>query len=82
MGKYHPPLGGLTSQLEDSASPFGSLQLKTTAGYVFEPTPENMRRWQGWWKFANIEQLASFVLITIITIWFMSMYSAALEVSV
>lgn len=67
MGKYHPPLGGLTSHVEE----------KTTAGYVFVPTPENMKRWQGWWKFANLEQLASFVLITLITIGFMSMVAYA-----
>ncbi len=63
MGKYHTPLGGLTSHEVT----------KTTAGYVFEPNPGNMKRWNGWWKFANMEQLASFVAITIITIWFMSM---------
>lgn len=67
MGKYHPPLGGLTSHVSE----------KATAGYVFVPDAANLTRWQRWWKFANAEQLVSFVLITIITIWFMSMVAHA-----
>ena len=30
-------------------------------------------RWRGWWKFANIEQLSTFVLITFLTILFTSL---------
>ena len=30
-------------------------------------------RWRGWWKFANIEQLTTFVLITFLTILFTSL---------
>jgi Mn2+/Fe2+ NRAMP family transporter len=68
MGKYHqPPLGGES----------GHVEAKSTAGYVFVPDTENMKRWNGWWKFANTEQLVSFVAITIITIWFMSMVAHA-----
>jgi hypothetical protein len=36
--------------------------------YIFETTPVNMTRWQSWWKFANVEQVFSFVLVTVITI--------------
>ena len=32
-----------------------------------------MARWKGWWKFANIEQLCTFVLITFLTILFTSL---------
>jgi len=32
-----------------------------------------MARWRGWWRFANIEQLTTFVLITFLTILFTSL---------
>ena len=44
-----------------------------STGYVFEPTADNLRRWRGWWRFANIEQLTTFVLITFLTILFTSL---------
>ena len=36
--------------------------------YIFEPTPANMARWRRWWRFANVEQACSFVLVTVVTI--------------
>jgi hypothetical protein len=42
-------------------------------GYIFEPDQENLSRWRRWWRFANQEQLATFVLITFLSILFMSM---------
>ena len=64
MGAYVPRL----------VSPItGQPEAKPSTGYVFEPTPENMSRWRGWWKFANIEQVFTFVLITFLTILFTSM---------
>jgi len=64
MGKYVPRLvSPITGQPEAAPS----------TGYVFEPTQENLRRWHGWWKFANIEQLITFVLITFLTIVFTSL---------
>jgi hypothetical protein len=42
-------------------------------GYIFPPNQENLTRWRRWWRFANQEQLATFVLITFISITFMSM---------
>jgi uncharacterized membrane-anchored protein len=45
--------------------------------YIFEPTQENMGRWRGWWKFANIEQLSTFVLIPFLTILFTSLLAYA-----
>jgi hypothetical protein len=32
-----------------------------------------MSRWRGWWKFANLEQIFTFVLITFLTILFTSL---------
>jgi len=64
MGKYVPRLvSPITGQPEAAPS----------TGYVFEPTPDNLRRWNGWWRFANIEQLITFVLITFLTILFTSL---------
>jgi uncharacterized protein YhhL (DUF1145 family) len=64
MGEYVPRLvSPITGQPEAAHS----------TGYVFEPTPENLRRWRGWWKFANTEQLTTFVLITFLTILFTSL---------
>lgn len=61
MGRYVPRL----------VSPVtGAPEAKDAAAtsYIFEPTPANMRRWLSWWRFANIEQVFSFVLVTVITI--------------
>jgi hypothetical protein len=64
MGTYVPRLvSPITGQPEAAPS----------TGYAFEPTPENLRRWKGWWKFANIEQLTTFVAITFVTILFTSL---------
>jgi hypothetical protein len=64
MGSYVPRL----------VSPItGQPEAKPSTGYVFEPTSENMSRWRGWWKFANIEQIFTFVLITFVTILFTSL---------
>jgi hypothetical protein len=65
MGQYVPRLvSPVTGTIE--AAP-------TVSSYIFEPTPKNMARWQSWWRFANIEQALSFVLVTVITIGLTSM---------
>jgi hypothetical protein len=60
MGQYVPRL----------VSPVtGAVEAKSSVtSFIFEPTPTNMARWRSWWRFANVEQLMSFVLVTIITI--------------
>ena len=64
MGTYVPRL----------VSPItGAPEALPSTGYVFEPTPANMSRWRGWWKFANLEQIFTFVLITFLTILFTSL---------
>jgi hypothetical protein len=40
----------------------------TATSYIFETTPTNMARWESWWRFANVEQVFSFVLVTVVTI--------------
>jgi hypothetical protein len=49
----------------------------TANGYTFPPDDANLARWRRWWKFANIEQAATFVAITVITIAFTSMLAHA-----
>jgi hypothetical protein len=64
MGAYVPRLvSPITGQPEAAPS----------TGYVFEPTEANLSRWKGWWKFANLEQIFTFVLITFLTIVFTSL---------
>jgi hypothetical protein len=64
MGTYVPRL----------VSPItGQPEAKPSTGYIFEPTQDNLSRWRGWWRFANIEQLSTFVLITFVTIMFTSL---------
>ncbi len=64
MGTYVPRLvSPITGQPEAAPS----------TGFVFVPDEENMSRWRGWWRFANMEQLVTFVLITFFTILFTSL---------
>jgi hypothetical protein len=60
MGQYVPRL----------VSPVtGAPQAKETAtSYIFEMTAANLARWNSWWRFANVEQVFSFVLVTVVTI--------------
>ena len=55
----------------------GQPEAAPSTGYVFEPTPDNLSRWRRWWKFANTEQLTTFVLISFLTILFTSLLAYA-----
>ncbi|TFI58857.1 hypothetical protein E2493_08165 [Sphingomonas parva] len=46
-------------------------------GWRFEPDAEAMGRWRAWWRFANVEQLATFVAISFVTILFTSLLAYA-----
>lgn len=46
--------------------------------YVFEPTPEHMERWRGWWRLANVEQAIAFAAVTVLTITMTSMLAHTL----
>jgi hypothetical protein len=65
MGQYVPKLVSPITGTVTSAP--------AASSYIFQTTPANMARWQSWWRFANIEQVFSFVLVTVITISFTSM---------
>jgi hypothetical protein len=58
MGQYVPRL---VSPITGHDEPAGA------TGNVFEPTERNLARWNAWWRFANIEQLSTFVAITVVT---------------
>ena len=49
----------------------------TPTSFEFPPTDENLRRWQSWWRFANLEQALSFGLVTVVTIALMSLLAHA-----
>lgn len=51
----------------------GEPEATQSTGFVFEPTATNLERWGRWWRFANVEQLSTFVLITFVTITFTSL---------
>ena len=65
MGQYVPRLVSPVTG-EPQAAP-------AVSAFVFEPTPANLARWQRWWRFANVEQLLTFVLVTVVTIVLTSM---------
>ena len=66
MGRYVPRLVSPVTGVEEAAH-------TTTATFIFEPTARNMDNWRRWWRFANVEQLLTFVLVTIATIALTSM---------
>jgi hypothetical protein len=66
MGQYVPRLvSPLTGDEQASAA--------TINAYVFEATPGNLDRWRRWWRFANVEQVFTFALVSIVTICLTSM---------
>jgi hypothetical protein len=69
MGQHVPRLTSPVTG-EQEADP-------TANGYTFPPDQANLARWRRWWKFANVEQLMTFVGITVVTIVFTSMLAQA-----
>jgi hypothetical protein len=68
MGHYVPKI----------VSPLtGEAEARGRVGYVFAPTEQNLTHWRGWWRFANREQLWTFVLISFVSIVFMSLLAYA-----
>ena len=69
MGKY---IGRITSPLT------GQQEAIADVGYHFPHTPDNMRRWQGWWRAANVEHFFSFFLTCAVCLCLMSLISYSL----
>jgi hypothetical protein len=61
MGQYVPRLVSPVTGAPEAKD-------TTATSFIFDPTPANMQRWRSWWRFANVEQLFSFVLVTVVTI--------------
>jgi hypothetical protein len=57
---------------------FGAPVAAPGTGWRFEPDGPALARWRAWWRFANIEQLTTFVAITLATILFTSLLAHAL----
>jgi len=55
----------------------GEEEARPATGYSFEVNEENMRRWDGWWKVANREQLLTFVTIGLLTLISLSVLVAS-----
>jgi hypothetical protein len=65
MGHYVPHLVSPVTGVEEAAP--------TTTSFIFEPDAANLARWRRWWRFANLEQALTFVLVTLATIALTSM---------
>jgi uncharacterized protein YjeT (DUF2065 family) len=61
MGQYVPRLVSPVTRAPEASG-------TAAISYIFESTPANLARWRRWWRFANVEQACSFVLVTIVTI--------------
>ncbi|MBB6094879.1 hypothetical protein HNQ60_003766 [Povalibacter uvarum] len=65
MGAYVPRLVSPITGEEHAAN--------VPTCFTFEPTEQNLSRWRGWWRLANIEQASTFALVSFVTIVFTSM---------
>lgn len=50
----------------------GQEEAKAAIGYTFPLTPDNMRRWRGWWKVSNLEQFLTFFVVGVISLILLS----------
>lgn len=69
MGKY---IGRITSPITGQEEPVHDI------GYHFHHTPENMSRWRGWWRAANIEHFFSFFITCVVCLVLLSLISYSL----
>jgi hypothetical protein len=65
MGRHIQRLVSPVTGKEEAAS--------TARACVFALTAESLGRWKRWWRFANVEQALTFVLVTVLTIVLTSM---------
>ena len=60
---------GMGARLPKVVSPFTGEEIAApTTGYMFRRDAENMRRWNGWWRVANIEQFVTFFVIGLVAL--------------
>ena len=64
---------GMGGRMPKIVSPItGEEVAAPSLGYTFPVNEENMRRWRGWWKVANQEQLLTFYAIGLLTLVMLS----------
>lgn len=64
---------GMGAYLPRITSPFtGQEEAAAGTGYTFRETEDNLRRWRGWWRVANIEQFFTFFVLGCVTLIIMS----------
>jgi Mn2+/Fe2+ NRAMP family transporter len=73
---------GMGARLPKVVSPFtGEEVAAPTTGYFFRRDEENMRRWRGWWRVANVEQFTTFFVIGLVALLvFMALTAITLDV--
>ena len=55
---------GMGERIPRIVSPItGEEEAAPSLGYMFETNEENLRRWRGWWRIANIEHFVTFLVI-------------------
>ncbi|WP_308282480.1 Nramp family divalent metal transporter [Pseudonocardia nigra] len=64
---------GMGVYLPKVTSPFtGESHAEPGTGYTFRETEDNMRRWRGWWRVANLEQFFTFFVLGCTTLIILS----------
>ncbi len=66
MGRYVPRLVSPVTGVEEADA-------HAATAFMFEPDAGNMSHWRRWWRFVNVEQAVTFVLVTVVTICLTSM---------
>jgi hypothetical protein len=60
---------GMGARMSKIVSPItGEEEAAPSIGYMMQTDEENMRRWRGWWKVANQEQIFTFVILGLLTL--------------
>lgn len=70
---------GMGAHAPKIVSPFvGRPVASSGTGWRFRLSDPMLARWRAWWRFANVEQLSTFVVISTVTIVFTSLLAYAL----
>ncbi|MBA2714017.1 MAG: Nramp family divalent metal transporter [Rubrobacteraceae bacterium] len=60
---------GMGQRIPKIVSPItGDEEAAPSIGYMFPTDEDNMRRWKGWWKVANQEQILTFYILGLLTL--------------
>ena len=73
---------GMGARIPRLVSPItGEEVAAPSLGYMMKTDEENMRRWRGWWKVANREQILTFYVIGLLTLIGLSVVVASLGIT-